>query len=375
MSSAAAGAVVIAGGGPAGAAAACLLARAGRPVTVLERDAEPRDKVCGEFLSREALLYLSGLGVDVAALGAPGIFALRLVQGGRVIETALPFRAAGLSRLAMDAAVLARAQALGADVRRGVAIRGAGPSGLELDGAVLPAPVLFLATGKHDLRGTPRQPAREPEPLIGFKAHFKLSAAQRAALAGHVEVVLFAGGYAGLQMIEGGLANLCLLVERARFDAAGQDWAALLDDLGRESIHLARRMDGAAMVQDRPLSIFRVPYGYVHDGAEKLPGAFRLGDQAAVIPSFCGDGMSIALHSAHLAAHTLLHGGDAYAYHAAMRRDVARPVRLAFGLYRLGKTQAARRTILAACSIWPGLMRAIASRTRVPDAALLTRHA
>jgi flavin-dependent dehydrogenase len=363
--------VVIAGGGPAGAAAACLLARAGTPVTVFERDPGPRHKICGEFLSREALLYLTALGVDVASLGASHIGALRLVHGRHAIETALPFHAAGLSRLAMDAALLTRAEALGAEVRRGCVVRGAGPEGLDVDGAVLPAPTLLLATGKHDLRGTPRLPAHEPQALIGFKAHFALAAAQRRALTGHVEVMLFADGYAGLQLIEGGMANLCLLIERRRFDAVGQDWAALLADLGRDCEHLARRLDGAAMLQDRPLSIFRVPYGYVHEGAEALPGVFRLGDQAAVIPSFCGDGMSIALHTAHLAARTVLRGGDAAEYHAAVRRDVARPVRLAAGLYRMGRTRAARAAILVACGVWPGLMRVVAARTRVPEAALL----
>ena len=362
--------VVIAGGGPAGGAAACLLARAGTPVMLLERDTGPRHKICGEFLSREALLYLTGLGVDALGLGAAPIGALRLVHGRRVIETALPFQAAGWSRLAMDAALLDRAAAAGAEIRRGVAVRGAGLDGLDVDGALMNAPVLFLATGKHDLRGTPRLPVRTPEALIGFKAHFKLAPAQRAALAGHVEVVLFRDGYAGLQLIEGGIANLCLLVERGRFDAAGQDWPALLADLGRESEHLARRMEGADMIQDRPLSIFRVPYGYVHDGAEALPGMFRLGDQAAVIPSFCGDGMSIALHSAHLAVRTLLRGGGAADYHAVMRLDVGRPVRLAAGLYRLGKSQVARRTILAACGVWPGLMRVVAGQTRVPERAI-----
>ena len=362
---------LIAGGGPAGAAAACLLARGGMAVTLLERDAGPRHKICGEFLSREALLYLRGLGVDAGALGASAIGALRLVHGRRVIETALPFHAAGLSRLAMDAALLDRAAALGVEIRRGVNVRAAGPNGLEVDGAVMTAPTMLLATGKHDLRGTARLPGREPEALIGFKAHFKLAAAQQIALTGHVEVVLFPDGYAGLQLIEGGIANLCLLVERARFDAAGQDWAALLADLGRGSDHLARRLDGAAMQQDRPLSIFRVPYGYVHAGAEALPGLFRLGDQAAVIPSFCGDGMSIALHSAHLAARTILRGGDAPSYHAAMRWDVARPVRLADGLYRLGRSHPARAAILAACAVWPGFMRVVAGQTRVPERALL----
>ena len=40
--------VAIVGGGPAGAALAVLLARAGKAVTLLERETGPHDKVCGE---------------------------------------------------------------------------------------------------------------------------------------------------------------------------------------------------------------------------------------------------------------------------------------------------------------------------------------
>ena len=363
--------VVVAGGGPAGAAAACLLARAGRPVTLLERDAGPRHKICGEFLSREALTYLGGLSIDVAALGAADIPAMRLIHGGHMAESALPFRGAGLSRLALDEALLRRAESLGAAVHRGVRARSVTDGVVDADGTLLPAPTLFLATGKHDLRGSPRRPKQEPEGLIGFKLHLALTERQRAALAGHVEVILFPDGYAGLQLIEHGVANLCLLIDRARYDAVGQDWPALLAELERSNDHLARRLDGATPLLDRPLSIFRVPYGYVHDPADHQPGVFRLGDQAAVIPSFCGDGMSIALHSAHVAVETLLRGGDAAAYHRRVRRDVGRPVRLAFGLYRLSRSPVMRAGLMAACRGWPGLMRVVARRTRVPEAALV----
>ena len=42
---------VVVGGGPAGAALAALLARAGRPVLLLERESEPREKLCGDEYS------------------------------------------------------------------------------------------------------------------------------------------------------------------------------------------------------------------------------------------------------------------------------------------------------------------------------------
>ncbi len=347
---------VVIGGGLAGAAAACRLAQAGHGVTVLEREVGPAHKVCGEFLSGEALADLAFLGVDAASLGASPIGALRLVHRGRMVETRLPFAAAGLSRLVLDEALLRRAADLGADIRRGVRVR-------NLDEALATGGPVLLATGKHDLRGAPRA-AAEPEALIGFKLHFRLRPAQQAALAGHVEVVLFASGYAGLQLIEDGIANLCLLVDRSRFDAAGQTWPALLAALQREDPHLARRLDGANALWDRPLSIFRVPYGYVHTGPEQ-DGLYRLGDQAAVIPSFCGDGMAIALHTARLAADAVLGGRDAASYHRTMRREAGPPVRLAYGLYRATRSRAIRTAVMGVVGVWPGLLRGVARRTRV----------
>ena len=352
---------MIAGGGVAGASAACRLAAAGRPVTLLERDKAAAHKICGEFISGEALREIAGLGVDVPALGAAPIGAMRLVHRGRLAESALPFPAAGLSRFALDEALLHRATALGAEVHRGVQIRRAEPGQLQTDHGACPAPVLLLATGKHDLRGLPRSPRKPPDDLIGFKLHLQLRPAQRAALTGHVEIVLFDGGYAGLQMVEAGVANLCLLIDRSRYDA---DWPALLAMLEREDSHLARRLDGARSAWNRPLTIFRVPYGFVHRGPEQ-PGVFRLGDQAAVIPSFCGDGMAIALHSARLAAAAVLSGQGPARYHRAMRRDAGPPVRLAHNAYRLTRSAAMRAAVVAAARRWPALLRSAAARTRI----------
>ena len=51
----------------AGCAASIALARKGRVVTLIEREPTPRHKVCGEFLSGEALEDLHALGIDVAS--------------------------------------------------------------------------------------------------------------------------------------------------------------------------------------------------------------------------------------------------------------------------------------------------------------------
>ena len=359
---------VIVGGGVAGAAAACRLARAGRDVLLIERETGPHDKICGEFISHEAQHYLGRLGVSLPALGAAPIGAVRLVHGERVARTPLPFPAFGLSRRVLDEVLLARAAALGATVARGHTVRGVDADGrLDVDGmGVLRPDALFLATGKHDLRGARRVTARPPEELIGFKLHYTLTPAEREALHGHVEVLLFRDGYAGLQMVEEERANLCVLIRREAFEAAGRTWPGLVDALGRECPHMARRLAGAVPLMDRPLTIFRVPYGHLHAPAPSdPPGLFRLGDQMGVIPSFCGDGVSIALHSAFAATAA----GGAAEYHARMRRDLGGQIGRAGWMYRAGR--AAPGLAVRAARLWPGVLRWAARLTRIPTEALL----
>ena len=90
--------VVITGGGLAGSAAAIVLARAGRDVVLLERESQPQHKVCGEFLSQEALMYLRSLGADVGAMGAATIHSVRLARGTGRSAAVLPFGAMSLTR-------------------------------------------------------------------------------------------------------------------------------------------------------------------------------------------------------------------------------------------------------------------------------------
>jgi flavin-dependent dehydrogenase len=362
---------LIVGGGLAGGALAVSLASAGRDVVLLERETGPHDKVCGEFLSREAVLYLNALGVDPLALGAQRIGAVRLASGKHVASVALPFSALSLSRRILDDALLSRAAWAGAKVRMGARVQsletgGDGWQARLSDGESVSAKSAFLATGKHDVRGWPRPAGRQPD-LIGFKQYWRLEPGQAAALAGHVELILFPGGYAGLEPVEDGRANLCLVVRRTRFAALDQQWAGLLDAIRADSPLLDRRLAGAEPSMDRPLAIASIPYGYVRGTSD---GLWRLGDQAAVIPSFAGDGMSIALHSANVAAACFLGGGTAVDYQRRVAADIGRAVRFATALSLFSVHPAGRRMIGWGASFMPGAMRLVAAGTRVPRSAL-----
>ena len=73
---------------------------------MLEREAGPADKVCGEFISGEAARYLASLGVDLPSLGAVTITSVRLYERAHAAAVALPFAAVSLSRRILDEALL-----------------------------------------------------------------------------------------------------------------------------------------------------------------------------------------------------------------------------------------------------------------------------
>lgn len=352
---------VIIGGGLAGAAVATRLAQHGRSPLLLEREAGAHHKICGEFLSVEAGRHLVALGFDPARLGGTRIDTMRFHAGRRTAATRLPFVATGVTRYGLDAALLDHAAAHGAEVQRGTLVRSRNHAR-----SFGPGPLL-LATGKHELRGEPRDTRGTIDGLIGFKQFFRTTPALARALAGAVEVTAFAGGYAGLQAVENYRLNLCLLVDRDRFKALGGSWdmlfAALLHEPG-----LARLADAEPLLA-KPLTIAAVPYGFLArpDRADDL---WRLGDQAAVIPSFCGDGMAMALHGGRLAADMLDGAATAFQFQSRLRRDVARQVGLATALQRFGTTAAGRFALVAGLAAVPAALATLARWTRVEPAAL-----
>ncbi len=124
---------------------------------VIERCPGERDLVCGGFLGWDALAALKRLGLDPAALGARPIHRLRLVSGRRTVEAALPrprpaCRAGGSTR-PCSTWRRRRARRCCAGGRRA---RSTGACLRLDDGEEMAADALFLATGKHELRGAVR---------------------------------------------------------------------------------------------------------------------------------------------------------------------------------------------------------------------------
>ncbi|HEV2133439.1 MAG TPA: FAD-dependent oxidoreductase [Terracidiphilus sp.] len=359
--------VFVIGGGVAGCAAAIALRRKGRSVTLIEREPTPRHKVCGEFLSGEALEDLRALGIEAAELGAVSVENVRLAAAGRAAEAPLPFPAASLTRKTLDTALIAEAIAAGVRVERGRSVEALSRAASGIwqatldDGTVGQAPTAFLATGKHDLRGHARP--KDPQRWVAFKMYYRLAPAQAAELARNSELMLYPGGYGGIQPVEGGIANLCWVVQQRYLARGGLHWEKFLAKMQEDCPHLAMRLAGAEPLLEKPIAITHIPYGHIRRTTED--GLYCIGDQAAVIPSFTGDGISIALHTARCAVAAYVAGEPAPVFQARLRTALLPQMRLA-ELAAGGLNNSLARAVLPFClRVWPGVMRVTAKLTRV----------
>ncbi len=357
--------VLILGAGPAGSAAALALARGGAKPRLLERTASVGDALCGGFLSWRTLKQLDTLGVPAAALNGHRVERLRVFAGGRVASARLPAPALGLSRRRLDSVLNAAAEAAGVTIERGVSAKGWADGVLTLaDGERLTPDALFLATGKHELRGLPRGERDDGgDPSLGLRVTLSPGPRLARALAGRIELHLFAGGYAGLVVQETGRANLCLAARKSALAAVGGSPDALLARWADESGPFAERL--AARDPGPADAIAAVPYGW--RARTTVPGVWRLGDQAAVIPSLAGEGLGIAVASGADAARAWLAGANAPDWQARFAARAARPLRVARLLRAIGERPALARRLLPLARI-PGMMDFMGGATRIRPA-------
>ncbi len=356
---------IIVGGGPAGAAAAITLARHGTKALVLERHAEPQDALCGGFLSWQTLETLEQLGVEPGALGGSSIDKAAIFAADRSIRVGLPSPALGVSRRTLDRTLLTRAGEEGAEIAYGANVAEARENGrLRLsDGSELEGEALFLATGKHELRGRKRDAPASDDGWMGLRYRLDASKSLTDAIADTIELHLFGRGYAGLVLQENGAANLCLALRRSLLSEAGGDPMALLDDLAGDLPKLRERLDAAGVPRSSD-AIGQVPYGWCE--TEGTRGLFRIGDQAAVIPSLAGEGIGIALSSGISAANAFAAGGvdAAIGWQRQFARQAKRPIAIADHLKSLAERPRRTRAALPLLHL-PGLARLLAGATRI----------
>jgi flavin-dependent dehydrogenase len=298
--------LIVIGAGPAGGSLAAAVAQRGWQVLLLERQAGPHHKVCGEFLSPEVQASLQNLGLyqPIAELQPAPMQRARLFsRRGVALDFDLPGEAWGLSRYALDSALARAATESGATVLYGVAATALEQHedhyrvSIRADQGVtatLPARAVVVATGRQLQAGLRSQPPASltGEQNVGVKCHYT-----GLDLAPEVRLYLFEGGYIGLSPIEGGRANLCLLADKATFQRAGSNVMSMLAYAARLNSALHADLAGGTAMLESAVAV-----GAVDTNRVPLPwdNAPRLGDAVAMIPPLCGDGMAMAIRAAEL---------------------------------------------------------------------------
>lgn len=124
--------VIVAGAGPAGSSVAAFLAKRGVSTLVLDRTSFPRDKVCGDGLTPQAIYWLDRLGCAAEVLAETKacikecdlyMNGSRLLTGGFAKDTPYPDFAILLDRRRFDHILLRNAMAAGAEFVGGRTVR------------------------------------------------------------------------------------------------------------------------------------------------------------------------------------------------------------------------------------------------------------
>lgn len=356
---------LIIGCGPAGSAAAIMLARGGDKPLIIERNRETGDAICGGFLSWQSLIRLEELGIDAAALGGQRVTQLRIFCRGHVAACALPQPGIGVSRHRLDTLLLERAAWEGSAIERGVKASRVGDGSVTTaDGAKLSSGAIFLACGKHSLADHPRTPPPRAanDPVAGLRMRLSASPMLERLVGDAVELFLFDRGYLGLVRQEDGSGNFCLAVHKSRLAEAGGRPEALFAEWGAQCGPLGERLatGGAAGPID---AIANIPYGWL--ARQGTAGLWRVGDQAACIPSLAGEGMGVALASGISAARAYHDGSDAPVWQRSFSAHVARPMRIARTAWAIAESPRWNGAATALLGAAPGLVRALARLTRV----------
>ena len=301
--------VIVIGGGLAGLVSACLLAKNGHEVLLVEKKQYPFHRVCGEYISNEALDFLKRESLLPGDFDLPEIkFFLFTDTWGGDVKIPLDLGGFGISRYVLDDFMYRQAQSFGVKFRTGIQVvdytfdEKADEFQLELsDQSHVSARQVIGAFGKRSrLDKVMERPfIQKRSPFIGVKYHIKTDFARDV-----VALHNFEGGYCGINSIEEGKFNLCYLGSRDQLRKFGS-----VEEMEREILWknpvLKRLFNESEFLFQKPEVINEINFEPKKPVEDHI---LMAGDSAGLITPLCGNGMAIAIHSGKMAAEAIIAG-------------------------------------------------------------------
>ena len=295
--------VAIVGGGLAGLAASVLLRKKGYSVVLFEKEAYPFHKVCGEYISLESRGFLSSLGLPLEEWQLPLIDTLHLsAPNGKIFRTGLPLGGFGVSRYRLDSELAHIAKALGVHLLQKTkvdSIEEGERFTLQFHQQHIKAQLCLAAYGKRsNLDVKWNRPFLQKGDMrlnnfVGVKYHIQTDWPHNV-----IGLHNFEDGYCGISRIEEGRYCLCYLTRAENLKKSGNSIEAMEKNVLFRNPHLKKIFDASVFVQDFPVTISQISFA---QKSKVENGVLMLGDTAGMITPLCGNGMSIALHTAKIA--------------------------------------------------------------------------
>jgi len=314
--------VLVVGGGPGGSAAAYFLARHGVDVTVIEKAAFPREKVCGDGLTPRSVRAIQDMGVDTDDPRFEKVIGLRVHARRTTIQlpwpdlTSFPPFGLVMPREGFDHLLAQRAVKAGARLLerteaieplfvdgyvRGATVRATGER--DEEPGTITARYVLAADGAASRFATPAGVTRDASRPLGIAArrYYRVEYHPGPWIESWLDLWdgdLLLPGYGWLFPVAGGRINLGagLLNTFSNFkDISAQHlfdaFARMLPEewgIGEETAR------GRVLSGPLPMGLNRTP--------QAVPGLLLIGDAAGAVNPFNGEGIAYAIETGKIAA-------------------------------------------------------------------------
>lgn len=291
--------VAILGGGLAGLALSILLAQKGMNVVLVEKNKYPFHRVCGEYISNESRNFLKKIGLPFQELDLPGIDQLTLsAPNGFSIHSKLDLGGFGISRYYLDHKLMNLAGQAGVkiwqDCKATQVVKNENGHQVITTNGNLNSTLVCGSFGKYSPSFLEDQDSKIRSKYIGVKYHIRYSHDKN-----RIFLHNFKNGYCGISKVENDVSCLCYLTTSNNLKKNGNQIHKMEENILFQNPHLKRIFEKAEFLFDQPLVISNIHFQPRKTVQNEI---LMLGDAAGTIAPLCGNGMSMAFHSASILA-------------------------------------------------------------------------